>query len=420
MRVQARLRRGAAWLVAALCLALFAAPASAQRKLVVNLEHVDPEVQQRIVASFKESHPDVEVEIVPKGEGNLTRILGGAQLDVVQMDVGAGYLSWIRQGLLRDLTPYLDRYPGMFEDWAPQILKTQEYQGKTYLIPRGDVGVYMLWTNRTMFEQAGLQHPSVDWTHDDFIELALRMRRDTNGDGEFEQWMYSWESWYGWRPWFENRGGVYVDPSDPTKLAVDSEATIAALEWMAELVRQQVVPSRQQVSGARGAFFNGRIAMAQAEARKAAFEAVQQEWEAGVTIEPAGPAGQSLMMTWQGFGITTTAADPDLAFEWIRHVVRPEFQREYITRLYSPTVNIALNAEYFGYGVGITGFMEAFTAAFQRPIFLAVPMIPEEIFGGFNQAVTWSLNQVMPARQAVGMIAGALKAKWEEYLLSEE
>ncbi len=408
-------RRLAASLASLALGALVSLPGSAQ-KLVVNLDHVTPEIADVIVKDFEAAHPGVTVEIVPKGDQNIARIVAGQQLDVWQMDIGSGYVDLIRQGLLRELDPYLERYPDTIANWAPPILETQKYNGKSYLLPRGDVGLYMTWTNRTMFERAGLAHPDFDWTHDDFVDYARKLRLDTNGDGSYDQWAYSFDSFYAWRPWFENRGGRIVDPADPTKLALGAPESVAAVLWMEDLVEEGLIPPRTVLTDARGSYISGRIAMAQGEARKVVPSIVDQNWEAGVTIEPAGPAGQALMMTWQGFAISATSQYPDLAWEFIRHVTQPRYQALYITELFSPTVNVALNFEFFGVGVEIPGFHEAYLRAFQQPVILAVPVVPWDVFNAFDQQVMSRIrNASGPADQALFESLDALQGMLTAY-----
>lgn len=380
------LRRLVPYCVSLFAVALLSLPGLAQ-KLVVNLDHVSEEIAAVIARDFEAAHPGVTVEIVPKGDQNIARIVAGQQLDVWQMDIGSGYVDLIRQGLLRELDPYLERHPDTIASWAPPILETQKYEGKTYLLPRGDVGLYMTWTNRTMFERSGLAHPTFDWTHDDFVDIARKIRLDTNGDGEYDQWAYSFDSYYAWRTWFENRGGKIVDPDDPTRLAIGTPESMAALLWMEELVEEGLVPPRSVVTDGRGSYISGRLAMAQGEARKVVPSVIDREWEAGVTIDPAGPAGQALMMTWQGFAISSTSDHPDLAWEFIRHVTQPRYQALYITELFSPTVNMDLNAELFGADVTIPGFQEAYYRAFQHNLILAVPTVPWDVFNGFDSRV---------------------------------
>lgn len=395
--------------------ALLSLSAAAQ-KLVVNLDHISPEIAQVIAKDFEAAHPGVTVEMVPKGDQNIARIVAGQQLDVWQMDIGSGYVDLIRQGLLRELDPYLERHPDTIASWAPPILETQKYEGKSYLLPRGDVGLYMTWTNRTMFERSGLAHPRFDWTHDDFVDIARKIRLDINGDGNYDQWAYSFDSYYAWRAWFENRGGQIVDPADPTKLAIGTPESMAAVLWMEDLVKEGIVPPRSVLTDGRGSYINGRLAMAQGEARKVVPSVVGQSWEAGVTIEPAGPAGQALMMTWQGFAISATSSHPDLAWEFIRHVTQPRYQALYITELFSPTVNIDLNAELFGRDVAIPGFHEAYLRAFQQPMILAVPMVPWDVFNSFDQRVMSLIrNASGSVSQAVLESVDALQAMLDAY-----
>ena len=51
------------------------------------------------------------------------------------------------------------------------------YGDKYYAVPK-DVDTIALWYNKTMFDEAGLEYPTADWTWDDFGEAAKKLTKE--------------------------------------------------------------------------------------------------------------------------------------------------------------------------------------------------------------------------------------------------
>jgi len=51
-------------------------------------------------------------------------------------------------------------------------------------------GAELLYYNKTMFDAAGLDYPTPEWTFQDVLDAAAKLTTDTNGDGQPDQWGY--------------------------------------------------------------------------------------------------------------------------------------------------------------------------------------------------------------------------------------
>ena len=45
-----------------------------------------------------------------------------------------------------------------------------------------------LFYNKKLFDEAGLEYPNENWTYDDVLAAAQKLTKDTDGDGEPDQW----------------------------------------------------------------------------------------------------------------------------------------------------------------------------------------------------------------------------------------
>ena len=80
------------------------------------------------------------------------------------------------------------------EDFYSITLENGKYEGHQYALPYENVPMLM-FVNKTLLEQAGIQMPSEDWTWEEMYEICRKVTRDSDGDGMIDQfgtYNYSW------------------------------------------------------------------------------------------------------------------------------------------------------------------------------------------------------------------------------------
>jgi len=89
--------------------------------------------------------------------------------------------------------------------------------------------------NKDLLDRAAIPYPTDDWTWDDFLRVAKRLTRDTDGDGEIDQWGTAFDPRLAmWLPWIWSGGGdVLCADGRRASGCLDSRATIEALRWYA-------------------------------------------------------------------------------------------------------------------------------------------------------------------------------------------
>ena len=125
----------------------------------------------------------------------------------------------------------------------------------------------MVYYNRALFDAAGVAYPTAGWTWDDFLQTARALTRDLDGDAAGSDQYGAGVSAELMRlaPFIWQNGGELVDdPDQPTRLALDSPAALAAFQWFVDLqVKEHVVPdaTAEQAEESETRFMNGRLAM---------------------------------------------------------------------------------------------------------------------------------------------------------------
>lgn len=193
-----------------------------------------------------------------------TQLAGGTGADLFWMD--QNNMALAADGVFLPLDDCLaDSAPqsaGDLSDYYPGILAVNQFDGQTYGLPWIAQPV-VLYFNRGLFDAAGLDYPTNDWTWDDFTAAAEALTLDTNGDGEIDQWGFINN---GWPPPFIfiwQAGGEPIS-ADFTTSPIDSPEFIHGFEFfLSTAYNPAMSPSREVIAeqGFGEMFKAGRIAM---------------------------------------------------------------------------------------------------------------------------------------------------------------
>ena len=194
------------------------------------------------VESFEAAHPGVDVEPVriPYLQ-NLQQFInssqGGEAPDVVRLsdtEIGRiGHISVEGLPLLEDLRPHLT--PVQRSRFEPRALNAMRYGAALYAVPVSQ-GCLALVYNKSLFDAAGLEYPSDDWTTDDLVAAAKVLAGD---DVLGIALPLKWSYWF--IPFLTGFGAMLFDTEgNPT---LDSPGSARALEWFLDLERVHGVAS---------------------------------------------------------------------------------------------------------------------------------------------------------------------------------
>lgn len=138
-----------------------------------------------VKTGFEEANPDITIEWVtaPYGEivNQVVNMAGGGN----KVDVIFGEIDWV-PGLVDAglAAPIEDILPEAFiNDFYPDVLKSFEVEGTPYGIPLY-VSPYVLYYNKDLFKQAGIDPNKPPKTYDEMLGYAekLSQLKDKNGN----------------------------------------------------------------------------------------------------------------------------------------------------------------------------------------------------------------------------------------------
>lgn len=329
--------------------------AASGEETVITMSHwgseTDVKTYRERADLYEASHPGVKIEINYMPSDHIqklnTMFAGGTAPDIVVL--AEDVHSFSSRGLLLPLDDYVAE-AGL--DVAKRVgqtaVETYTYEGKLYgIADRG--GSMVLFYNKDMFDKAGLDYPTADWTWEDMLAAAKAL---TGGSGEEETWGFGTETWWPyWMNWVYQAGGRVIDENG--KLVLNSPESVKGLTFLQELTTvHDIMPTREEYanmgSGASSGtvFAQGRIGMV---GNGLWFFSNLQDVDFNYdVVEMFGGEKKVTAPFGSAMTIAATCKHPDIAFDIINFMTDVEAQNIIVKNLEDAPANLeVLNSDAF-------------------------------------------------------------------------
>ncbi len=179
---------------------------------------------QQIVDAFEDQNPDITVEVRTSAYADYftklqTDLAAGTEADVFDVDAGS-FANIQASGVLAELSG-VDA-----AKYRTSVLDVYKADGSQYGLPTSFSDV-VLFYNKDLFDQAGVEYPTADWTWAD--EMAAAEKLTDKGAGVWGD--YQPISYYEYYKAVQQAGGSFL-AADGTA-GLDSDAGTAAADWLA-------------------------------------------------------------------------------------------------------------------------------------------------------------------------------------------
>ncbi|WP_434969856.1 ABC transporter substrate-binding protein [Microbacterium sp. bgisy207] len=211
---------------------------------------------QTIVDAFEAENPDITVEVTTAPYSDYftqlqTDLAAGTEADVFDVDAGS-FPNIQASGALAELTD-VDA-----SAYRTSVLETYAVDGAQYGLPTSFSDV-VLFYNKDLFDAAGVEYPTSDWTWDDELAAAEALTDTAAGVwGDYQPISY-----YEYYKTVQQAGGEFLN-ADNTEAAFDSEAGLRAANWLAGK-SGTVMPTAEDGAGTpdfdSNLFKDGKLAM---------------------------------------------------------------------------------------------------------------------------------------------------------------
>lgn len=223
---------------------------------------------EMLIEEYREENSDLTVNVstAPGGEyyPKFTTLVAGGETPHLASFQGWEWQPFFDKGVMADIGDFVatDGYwDAVFDDSIESIRVSTMRDGKRVLMPM-QWGTMLMFYSKPVFDAAGVDYPTNDWTMDDFVEIAEQL---TSGEGvnkTFGAWANG--SWFRDIHYIRSTGEQEFDEIVDPKTATFSQPGITdALQLVAQdLVHSLgVAPSAADTEGGAVALESGNVGM---------------------------------------------------------------------------------------------------------------------------------------------------------------
>lgn len=239
------------------------APAGAQETQTIRYftfsaapDHVED--LNSIIADFQAANPGIEVTVETAPFADYFTLLqadvsGGSAPDVFELNY-ENFVTYAANGALLDLSSSISAEAPYY----PRALEAFSYDGKQMALPESFSTVLMFY-NSDLFDAAGIDYPTAEWTWDDAKTAAAAIR--ALGD---DKWgVFSPVQFWEFYKKAAQQGECEFFNADMTESTINSAGCVQALETMVSMMTEGLMPTTAQMSGMSDSelFLSGNLGM---------------------------------------------------------------------------------------------------------------------------------------------------------------
>ncbi|MCU0476441.1 MAG: ABC transporter substrate-binding protein [Anaerolineae bacterium] len=262
------------------------------------------------LAAFNEANPGIVAEFVPSTDHTVTMqtaFASGTYPEVFYVD-SSRLPDWATAGVVAIGDESIENPDGFY----PSLLDVFTFEGDLYCPPK-DFSTMALQYNKDLFDAAGLEYPTADWTWEDLRAAAEALTDAEAGviglvtPPNLERWL----------PFlYQNGGAIFTEDGE---YALNDEAALEALDFYVSFAADGIGGAPSAVDSGWGgeAFGRGRAAMAMEGNWVIQFlldNYPELNW--GVAELPAGEAGKATMAFTVCYGVAANVEDAEAEAAW--------------------------------------------------------------------------------------------------------
>jgi multiple sugar transport system substrate-binding protein len=356
---------------------------------------------------FQAQHPQVNVEqVVATGsvmEKYLSLAAAGTTPDISALN--PQFVEPLRaRGALADITPYVKRDGKTWqpEDLNPATVLRAQKNGKWHAIPL-QMGLWFLFYNATLLQQAGVAKPDTSWDWDKLPEV-VRAVRGRNAD-VLGMTLPPYEL-----PVRDN-GGEILD-KDEKKALLDQPQAVEAIQWIGDLrQKHKVSPTPDEMGGqtVQQLWQAGKLAfhvgdpgfLSQSQRARLSFQ-----WD--IAVVPKGKVTRVSTVKGPSLILSQESKEKDTGWAWLAHYTGAEMQRFVAVEGKVVSARTSALKAYVGVDEGITKQVVLETAQIAKPM----PYVAR--FDEMDKEIGAGLDSVYsgqrPARDAMAEVVRKVNA----------
>lgn len=214
------------------------------------------ENQQKLVDNFNQSQDKIEVVMEAYGDDFDTKIAAGmGSKDAPDVMYMWNYPAYYKG--LENLNPYIDKEGKEYkENFYETLWEYNSMNGEIYGIPVGYT-THVLYYNKDLFDKAGVEYPTDNWTWDDLKKAAKKIKE---GNSEVAGFSFSRKpDPYDFEMYLWSNGSSYSDEKGVLKGNIDNEKSLKVFKLFQEMEKEGIAIATE--SGGADEMIGGKVAM---------------------------------------------------------------------------------------------------------------------------------------------------------------
>ncbi|WP_058308546.1 ABC transporter substrate-binding protein [Gracilibacillus massiliensis] len=292
------------------------------------------------------------------------------------------------------------------EDFDPSILENMHYEDAVAALPY-DVGPYLLYYNKDLFDKHGVSYPDPGWTMDDFDTTIEQLSKEE----DYGVIMNNTNLEY-YIPYIYSNSGEYLDEDGGYKM--NGENTIETMNHLSEYVANGQAP--ELVSQAAGnwqaeQWLNGDIGMLLDGPWNILWFLDETDFDYGVVPVPEGSNGSVTVSAGSGFGVSNDTEYPEEAYKAVK----------YLTNSKSLNNLASMGRAYPARTSAVDSFYENVPEEFKASLdYASENSVPFEITNTWNRAQDIFTSNLVPIMNGMVDAEEGMEALQEELEAIEE
>jgi len=327
------------------------------------------EYWDQVINAFNIAHDCIKAEPIKlpnDRQARLQEISAGNAPCLVGIDSSdLPRMYWM--GALLDLTPLMsaDNFDPKAE-FFESVINTGVVDGKLVAIAK-DYSISAFYVNTDLIKKAGLEIPEEGWTYEEYLQYALLLTIDENGNNatspnfnpsKIVQWGGSFPYWGGANGWWRGfQSALYSfgahtisDDGKTTNGFINSNKAIQTWEWFRNFIHMNhVAPSATVMTtmeqGFSDLFEEQKLAIAGSYWGPWFQDIFNDVGNLNWTVVPlpVGPGGHKAAMMWMGWGVNSNCKTPNQAWQLLKWLATDPGQQ--VFALKGLTADISTAAE---------------------------------------------------------------------------
>ena len=219
---------------------------------------------KKMIENYEKDNPNVKIKMQSYGYNDYftqltTKVAGGKAADVFELNY-ENFVSYAKKGALMPIDDIIKSNNIDTSIYNQPALKAFNADGKQYGVPNSFSTVLLIY-NKDLFDKAKVDYPTDDWTWNDAMNAAKKIRAlDKNTYGYYQPLSYN-----EFDKVAQQNGGNLIS-EDGKSFTMDTPENVEALKYMVDMQNKiNVMPTPTQLERVPNAdwdlFKSGRLGM---------------------------------------------------------------------------------------------------------------------------------------------------------------